>query len=57
MAEKLNESMQNRPITVKKDIEKEISLNDVQELKRLLAQMKVIEEQAGELISKFKIIK
>ena len=44
---------QNIPLTIKEDNEKEIILQDVQELKRILARMKIIEEQASGLISKF----
>lgn len=54
MAEKLNEKMQNAPLTIKKSSEKEIIQHDVQELKDILARMKIIEDQVTGLISLFK---
>ena len=53
MAEKLNENKQNTALTFKEDFEREISQNQVQELQRILEQMKSIEQQAVELIAKF----
>lgn len=53
MAEKLNETRQNASLTFKEDFEREISQNQVQELQRILEQMKSIEKQAVELIAKF----
>jgi methyl-accepting chemotaxis protein len=57
MAEKLHENLQIKPVIDKKDIVKEINLNDIEELKRILAQIKIIEKQAGDLITKFKTLK
>jgi two-component system, NtrC family, sensor histidine kinase KinB len=54
MAEKLSENKSIIPPTVKPDSEKEIIIHDVQELKDILARMKIIEEQVSGLISKFK---
>jgi methyl-accepting chemotaxis protein len=54
MAEKLSKNMQNIPLKIKEDSKKEIVIPDVQELKEILAQMKIIEEQVNALISKFK---
>jgi len=51
MAEKLNKTTQNVPVV---DNEKKLILHDIEELKRMLAQIKNIEKQADELISKFK---
>jgi methyl-accepting chemotaxis protein len=53
MAEKLSENVQNRPVTVIEDSEKVILLNDLHELKSMLARLKDIEEQGNELIAKF----
>jgi two-component system, NtrC family, sensor histidine kinase KinB len=55
MAEKLNEKRQKQPIILTDKIDKEINVQDIEELKRILEQMKIIEEQANELISKFDI--
>jgi methyl-accepting chemotaxis protein len=52
MAEKLSESNQKIALTLQEDSEKDLSLNDIQELKMILIRMKNIEEQAVELISK-----
>lgn len=54
MAEKLSENVQNKPLTIKEDSEKRVILRDMQELKEVLARMKIIEEQVNGLISKFK---
>jgi hypothetical protein len=45
--------VQNRPVTVIEDSEKVILLNDLHELKSMLARLKDIEEQGNELIAKF----
>jgi methyl-accepting chemotaxis protein len=52
MAEKLNEKMQNVPLTFNVESEKEIVLNDLQELKNIMERMKNIEKQALGLFSK-----
>jgi hypothetical protein len=54
MAEKLSEKKQNIPLSLKEDGENEIISRDVEELRRILARLKVLEEQAGKLISKLK---
>jgi hypothetical protein len=54
MSEKLNENRQNKLLNIKEESEKEIFLQDVEELGRILARMKIIEEQASGLLSKFK---
>jgi NtrC-family two-component system sensor histidine kinase KinB len=57
MAEKLNEIKQKMPVVIKMESEKEINMHDIQEFKRLFAQMKVIEEQASELMSRFQTLR
>jgi methyl-accepting chemotaxis protein len=54
MAEKLNKNRQNLPLIVKEGNEKEVILQNAKELGRILAQLKIIEEQTSKLISKFK---
>jgi len=54
MAEKLSEKMQNIPLTVKKDSEKEVISPDLQELKEILGRIKIVEGQISGLVSKFK---
>lgn len=53
MADKLNENNQNAALASKDDFEREKSQYQVQELQRILEQMKSIEKQAVELIAKF----
>jgi two-component system, NtrC family, sensor histidine kinase KinB len=53
MAEKLNEKKQKQPIVLMDKVDKEINAQDIEELKRMLEQMKIIEEQANRLISKY----
>jgi methyl-accepting chemotaxis protein len=53
MAEKLNEKMQILPQITKVESEKENDFNEINELKKLLERMKIMEEQANELISKY----
>jgi methyl-accepting chemotaxis protein len=54
MAQMLSKKMQNTPVTIIKESEKEIILPDVQELKEILVRIKIIEEQVSGFISKFK---
>jgi methyl-accepting chemotaxis protein len=51
MAEKLSETNHKNDLPLHISLEKENSLNDIQELKRVLSQLKNVEEQAQELIS------
>ena len=53
MADKINENIQNTAQTSKEDFDREKNLNNVQELQRILGQMKNIEKQAVEIIAKF----
>jgi signal transduction histidine kinase len=53
MAQMLSKKMQNTPVTIIKESEKEKILPDVQELKEILVRIKIIEEQVSGLISKF----
>jgi hypothetical protein len=53
MAEKLNEKRQRQPIILTDKVDKEINYQDIEELKRMLEQMKIFEEQANGLISKY----
>jgi two-component system, NtrC family, sensor histidine kinase KinB len=53
MADKINENIQNTAQTSKEDFDREKSLYNVQELQRILGQMKSIEKQAVEIIAKF----
>jgi two-component system, NtrC family, sensor histidine kinase KinB len=55
MAEKLNEKMQIAPLTTKEEHKIAININDIEELKRMMERMKMIEEQAKDLISKIDI--
>ena len=52
MAEKLSEANPKTALTLQEDLEKDLSRNDIQELKMILTRIKDIEEQAIELISK-----
>jgi two-component system, NtrC family, sensor histidine kinase KinB len=54
MAEKMDKSLQVMPLSGKADIRDEMILQDISELKRVLAHLKILQEQANELISKFK---
>lgn len=53
MAKKLCESNMKNPLPLLEGLENDQKLYDMQELKKILIQMKNIEEQANELISKF----
>lgn len=53
MTDKINENIQNTAQTSKEDFDREKSLYNVQELQRILVQMKNIEKQATEIIAKF----
>ena len=53
MTDKINENIQNTAQTSKEDFDREKNLNNVQELQRILGQMKNIEKQAVEIIAKF----
>jgi hypothetical protein len=52
MAKNLDENKQNPPAKLKEDFEREISLDQVQELKRILDQMQGIKVRAINLIAK-----
>jgi two-component system, NtrC family, sensor histidine kinase KinB len=52
MAEKLSETNQKKPYTLQVELEKDDRFYDLQELKLILSNMKSIEKQAIELISK-----
>lgn len=52
LAEKLNENKQKMPLTLQADSERVNSVNDAQELRRIIVRIKSIEEQANELISR-----
>jgi methyl-accepting chemotaxis protein len=53
MAEKLKKSKQKTPVTLLDDHTKDLTYNDVEELKKMLFRIKSMEEQAAALISKF----
>ena len=53
MAEKLKKNKQKMSVTLQEDAGKDISSNDVEELKKMLFRIKSMEEQAAALISKF----
>jgi methyl-accepting chemotaxis protein len=55
MAEKLNEKMQNIPLISKEEHDRATNFNDIEELKRMIVRIKMIEEQAQGLISKYDI--
>jgi two-component system, NtrC family, sensor histidine kinase KinB len=52
MAQDLNENTRSSKVNFKEEFEREISLNQTQELKRILEQMQGIEERAVDLIAK-----
>ena len=52
MAQNLNENAENSNVNFQKEFEHEISLNQIQELKRILEQMQGVEERAVDLIAK-----
>jgi methyl-accepting chemotaxis protein len=52
MAEKLNENKQKMALTLQADAEKDLSFDDIQELKRFLVRIKSMEEQAIDLMSR-----
>jgi two-component system, NtrC family, sensor histidine kinase KinB len=54
MAERLKENKQKMSVTLQEDMVKGISSNDVEELQKMLFRLKVMEEQAAALISRFK---
>ncbi|MCK9207608.1 MAG: hypothetical protein M0P66_10900 [Salinivirgaceae bacterium] len=53
MAEKLHDQMQNIPPSLKETSENEIILQDVNELRKILSQLKVIEIRANQILSSF----
>jgi hypothetical protein len=53
MAEKLKINKQKMSVTLLDDHTKDLTLKDVDELKKMLFKIKTIEEQAAALISKF----
>ena len=52
MAEKLNVNKQKMSVTLHEDLRKDKSSDDIEELKKMLFQMKVIEEKAAAIISR-----
>jgi methyl-accepting chemotaxis protein len=52
MADKLKTNKQKMSVTLQEDFGKEINSNDIQELKKMLFQMKSLEEHAAALISR-----
>jgi nitrogen fixation/metabolism regulation signal transduction histidine kinase len=52
MAEKLNTNKQKMSVTLHEDLGKDKSYNDIEELKKMLFQIKVMEEQATEILSR-----
>jgi NtrC-family two-component system sensor histidine kinase KinB len=52
MADKIKTCNNKMSVTLREDVGKEINVNDVQELKKMLFQMKSMEEQAAALISR-----
>lgn len=53
MAEKLNANKQKMSVTLHEDLRKDISSNDIEELKKMLFQIKVLEENAAAILSRF----
>jgi methyl-accepting chemotaxis protein len=53
MAEKLNTNKQKMSVTLHDDLGKDKNSEDIEELKKMLFQIKVIEEQAAALLSRF----
>ncbi len=52
MAQNLNENTKSSKVNFQEEFEREISLNQIQELKRILEQMQGVEERAVDLIAK-----
>ncbi|MCX6221886.1 MAG: hypothetical protein NTZ69_12975 [Bacteroidia bacterium] len=52
MAQNLNENTKSSKVNFQEEFEREISLNQIQELKRILEQMQGVEERAIDLIAK-----
>jgi len=52
MAEKLEDKNQKKAFSLQSDLDEDINIYDIQELKRILISMKTTEEQVSELISK-----
>ncbi len=53
MAEKLNTNKQKMSVTLHDDLGKDKSAEDIEELKKMLFQIKVMEEQASAILSRF----
>jgi two-component system, NtrC family, sensor histidine kinase KinB len=53
MAEKLNNNKKEMSVTLQKDSGKDLSSKDVEELKKMVFQMKIMQEQASALLSRF----
>jgi hypothetical protein len=54
MAEKLDKNDQKIPFAIEDNVEKDMIYNELTELERTLAEMKIIEDQAKEMILKIK---
>jgi hypothetical protein len=52
MADKLNINKQKMSVTLQDDLRKHITSNDIEELKKMLFQIKVIEEQTATILSR-----
>lgn len=52
MAEKLEDKNQKKAFSLQGDLDEDINIYNIQELKRILISMKTTEEQVSELISK-----
>jgi nitrate/nitrite-specific signal transduction histidine kinase len=52
MAQNLDENAKSSKVNFQEEFEREISLNQIQELKRILEQMQGVEERAIDLIAK-----
>jgi methyl-accepting chemotaxis protein len=57
MAEKLSINNREKALTLREDSERETNFKDIQELKRILLNIKSIEEQAETIISKYENLK
>lgn len=53
MAEKLNNNRKEMSVTLQKDSGKDLSSKDVEDLKKMVFQMKIMQEQASALLSRF----
>jgi hypothetical protein len=53
MADKLKKDKQKMSVTVQEELSKGVNPNDIEELGKMLFRIKVMEEQAAALLSKF----